>query len=953
VEPFLKEIARKIYDKHPEPRELTLVFPNRRAVLYFRKHLVEIITKPVFAPNLITIEEFIGGFSSLKVPDKLELIHQLYETYRAVMGSLPGSRNETFDQFYFWGDMLLRDFDEMDKYMVHASGLFKDLRNLKEIESGFDYLTEEQRGFLYEFWKSFGENVTANKTKFIEVWARLFSLYETFKNQLEANGQAYDGMIHRKVAESISPDLTRAINPAHLIFAGFNALTKAEEIILSYFADRGSTFYWDGDDYYVNNAQQEAGIFFREYQQQPSLKKTFPDSFPDNLRQSKRVNLYGSAQPTGQVKLMSQVLNQELANGIKAEETLIILPDEKLLMPVLYAIPAPAEKLNVTMGYSLSNTPFFGLVELLVELQIQKRKGYFLHRQVMSLLAHPYVVAADPVESNSKRKEILKHNWVRIPQNFLATTIPLHRVIFGEPKQGMLPYVTEVIQEIGRLEAVSEIDKEFALQFIKIINRIHTVVGALDFNETRLDKEQIQSMKAFLRLFRQLVRAQRIPFSGEPLRGLQIMGVLETRNLDFKNVFILSLNEGVFPSFGGKGSYIPFNVRRAYGLPTVAHQDAMYAYLFYRSLQRAENVFIFYNTETDVLGQGEMSRYLQQLIFESGLKINRHVLHNPVQPAALQSITIQKNEEVMNTILQINTNRNGIQGISPSAVNAYIECKLKFYLRHIAKIREPKEVSEDIDARTLGNFLHNVLERFYKNLQAVKKSRLVEWSDFNQSEASIDKLINDMFIENFRLNPEEKVDYEGQRLVVREIVKRFAQKILELDQSHAPFTIEALEAQDLLYKVKINQAPGYVILGGKIDRIDRKDNELRIIDYKTGGDKREVESFASLFDRNSKRNKAAFQTLMYALLYCTNHPTQSLHVVPGLMNRDYLFGNDNVFGFKLKDDTVIVATNEVMNEFETQLKVILEEIFNPEEVFDQTDDVETCKYCPYRNICYR
>jgi hypothetical protein len=950
MEEFLKEIARKIYSDRPHLEDITIVFPNRRAALYFRKHLSDIITKPAFAPELITIEDFISSFSEWNVPDKLELIHRLHSTYQEVMADIPASRNEAFDQFYFWGDMLLRDFDEIDKYLVNAEALFRDLRNLKEIESGFDFLTEEQKQFLIDFWKSFGEHFTENKKKFIEVWSRLYKLYENFKAKLESEGIAFEGMLHRRVAERISDQSLTYYKPSNLIFIGFNALTKAEEIILSFFADRESTFYWDGDEYYVNNVQQEAGVFFREYQLQDSLKKTFPASFPSNLRQEKLVNIYGAAQPSGQVKLMSQVLSEELSKGIKAEETLIVLPDEKLLMPVLYATPASTEKLNVTMGYSLSNTPFFGLVELVVELQISKRNQHFNHRAVMKLLGHPYVVAASPVEASAKRKEILEHNWVQIPQGFLSSAIPLHRIIFGEYEDGFLGYVTTVIKEIGTLDSISDIDKEFAFQFIKIINRIHDIVGSL--KEYDKEKERVQSLKSFLRLFRQLIRAQRIPFSGEPLKGLQIMGVLETRNLDYKNVFILSLNEGVFPSFGGKGSYVPFNVRRAYGLPTVNHQDAMYAYLFYRSLQRAQNVFLFYNTETDVLGQGEMSRYLQQLLYESGLKINRHVLHNPVQPTALQPIVIKKNEEVMEGIYKLNAVNDKYLGLSPSAINIYLECRLKFYFKQIAKIKEPKEVDEDVDARVLGNFLHNVMEYFYKNIAGKDNSKLIEATDLLQSEESVKKLIDENFIKNFRLDPYQKVEYEGQRLVVREIVNKFASKIIEFDRQRIPFFLEAVEAQHLQYKIKITQSPGYVYLSGKIDRIDRKDNELRIIDYKTGRDKQEFDSMESLFERSFNRNKAAFQTFLYALLYRVNNPTKGLTVIPGLINRDYLFG-EKEFGFKIKKEGLVAATDEVMNDYESNLKGLLEELFNPEEVFDQTEEVDSCKLCPYKSICYR
>lgn len=952
MESFLKELARQIYKENPVLDPVTVVFPNRRAALYFRKHLSEIIDKPLFAPTLITIEEFISSFSAWQVPDKLELIHRLHKSYQEVVAAT-ASKSEPFDQFYFWGDMLLRDFDELDKYLINAEQLFKDLRNFKELDAGFDYLTEEQRKFLTGFWQSFEENLTDNKQKFIEVWTKLFNLYKTFKHQLEAEGIAFEGMLHRQVAETISSEVTNKYNPAKVMFAGFNALTKAEEMIVSYFVDRGSQVFWDGDEYYVNNDRQEAGMFFREYQQHPVLKRTYPSSFPSHFRADKTLRVFGSAQPAGQSKLMGQIIKEQLEKGMLPEQTLIVLPDEKLLMPVLYSIPEEVDKLNVTMGFGLNSTPFYSLIELLVELQIGKKKDHFNHRQVLAILGHPYVVAADALASHAKRKEILSHNWVFIPQGFLATARPLHRLVFGDMEEGLLSYITTIIREIGSFDSITDLDKEFAFQFIKLINRIQDVIGE-PAKETSGDaREKVKSLKSFLRLLRQLVRAQKIPFSGEPLQGMQVMGVLETRNLDFKNVFILSLNEGAFPSFGGKGSYIPFNVRRAYGLPTVEHQDAIYAYLFYRVLQRAENIFLFYNTETDVLGQGEMSRYLQQLIFESGLKIEKQILHNPVQPSAIMPISITKTDEVHRALAMMSETPARFRGISPSAINTYIECRLKFYFRYVAHIKEPKEVEEDIDARVLGNFLHKVMERFYKGLYAKKKNKSVEQGDFEGMDTVIDQLIDEVFIAEYRLDPTLKVDYEGQRLIVKEIVKRFAKGILDKDKLHAPFVMEGIEQEGLLYTMKIDHAPGFAVIGGKIDRVDRKENLLRIIDYKTGKDSLSFDTVASLFARDEKRNKAAFQTLLYALLYRSNHPaTQDMQLVPGLINRDYLFGDGTDFGLKMKRQSVENA-NHLLPEFELLLKETLEEIFDPNKQFDQTTLLEHCKFCSYKNICYR
>jgi len=947
MESFLKELARKV-NVEPQFEQLTFIFPNRRAALYFRKHLSEVITKPVFAPRLITIEDFIASFSPYQIPDKLELVHKLHGIYNEVIGS----HKENFDQFYFWGEMLLRDFNEIDKYLVNAEQLFRDLRNQKELDTSFDYLTEDQKKFLLDFWKEFEANITDNKQQFLNVWSKLFNLYQTYRQHLQQQGLAYEGLVHREVAENIVSLSANKYSPVQLRFVGFNALTKAEEKILCHFVTQGSQMVWDGDEYYVNNKAQEAGEFFREYQQHQVLKQTFNQEFPSNFRSPKSIKIYGAAQPIGQAKLMGQILQEELGKGLVPEDTLIVLPDEKLLMPVLYGLPQGIEKLNVTMGYSLGNTSFFNLLELLVELQIGKRKEYYSHRQVLSLLSHPYVIASDPGLANSKRKEILRSNWMQIPQGYLASENPLHRLIFGDLTEGLLPYVQHVLKEIGSLESILDLDREFAFQFVKLLNRIQDIIG-IQIPDADDRKEFVRSMKSFLRLLRQLARAEKIPFSGEPLKGLQIMGVLETRNLDYKNVFVLSLNEGAFPSFGGKGSYIPFNIRKAYALPTTEHQDAMYAYLFYRMLQRAENVFLFYNTETDQLGQGEKSRYLQQLIFESGLKMESQVLHNSPMPLAVDPIVIEKTAEVQHAIMKLNEGNTYFKGISPSALAAYLDCKLRFYFKHVARIREPNEVEDELGARELGNFLHKVMEKFYKNLAQRKRIKLVEAGDFTDASQVINKLLDEEFTATYNMEPGKKVEYEGQSVIIQQLVQNFALRILEHDKGMTPFVMEAVEQDGLLHRVKISHAPGFVVLGGKIDRVDRKDNVLRIVDYKTGSDKLDFETVAALFDRNSKkRQKAVFQTLLYAFLYQNNFPLKADdQMLTGIMNREFLFGKAG-FGLEMNKSRVYNVL-PLMEEFSVHLTTLLEEIFNPEVAFDQTADPKNCEFCPYKNICYK
>lgn len=974
---FLQELVETVYKEYKHSLgSLTLVFPNRRAALYFRKDLSALLDRPVFSPRLITIEDLIAGFSPLTIPDKLELIHRLHAVYTDVTATSSGSTSyETFDQFYFWGDMLLRDFEEVDKYVINARYLFKDLSQQKELDTSFDFMTEEQSEFLRSFWQNFDEHDSVNKRKFLYLWKQLPEVYEAFRKHLESNGFAYEGMVQRSVAEKIrSGDIPLPTTP--MLFVGFNALTKAEEMIISTWVDAGAAkVYWDIDAYYTNNFTQEAGRFFREYQQHPVLGSTFPDDIPSNfLKHVKEtasgkegvIHVYGASQSVGQAKLAAQVLQEELTKGSIPEETVVVLPDEKLLVPVLHSISGAVEKLNVTMGFPLSATPLFNIIELLVELQITRKEDKFNHRPVLSLLGHSYVVAADAATARSKSKEILTHSWVSIPKSFLATIVPLHRLIFEDltpvPSQHLpqklIGYLREILHELGSLKTLTDIDKEYCFHFLKLLNRMEEVLGQRNVPDPSAHdpKAEKDALRAFLRLFRQLIRAEKIPFRGEPLRGLQVMGVLETRNLDFKNVFILSLNEGAFPSFGSKGSYIPHNIRRAYGLPTMDYQDAIYAYLFYRVLQRAENIFLFYNTETDVLGQGEMSRYLQQLLYEAGVSNKKFILHNPMRPALATPITIAKDERVFRALERFKTSTPDRKYLSPTTLNDYIECRLKFYFKHVAGIREAKEVEEDLDARILGNFLHKVMELFYISVLHRKGTRLIEAADLEGYEKKTDGLIDQVIKDTYRLDPEKPVVYEGQRLVVKEVVKRFIEEIMRKDKAYTPFEMIALETRDLTYAIRL-KVPGNpeVQLGGSIDRADQKNNVIRVIDYKTGKDTTDIKgSVSDLVNRDADRNKAAFQTMLYALLFHKNARPyeQPMKLIPGLMNRVNLFEDNFTFGLKIGKDYVQDAT-PLLPEFEENLTRLVEELYDPAVPFDQTTDTSICKWCPYQEICCR
>lgn len=951
---FLTDLAQTLHNDHPDLDRLTVVFPNRRAVLYFRKYLAMLLEKPAFSPRLITIEDFFNDLSPLRIADRLVLVKKLHEAYTAV-----AHLDEPFDKFYFWGEMLLHDFDEADKYLIDVAMLFKDLSNQKELESVFEFFTEEQLTFLRNFWENFDEHASANKKRFLSVWRSLKDVYEGFTKSLLEEDLAYDGLLHRRVAESIEESGYKANRS--IIFAGFNALTAAEEKVIGYFVkEHGAKVYWDADTYYINNHNQEAGRFLRDYQQHPVLGQTFPSEFPSNFRSLRDVTIYGAANPVGQAKLLAQVLKESFAKGLKPEETLVVLPDEKLVLPVLHGIAGVVEHLNITMGFPLAGTPVFNLVELLIELQIDRRGMSFSHRQVTALLGHPYLVSADLKLAQEKNKKIKKENRVFVSAEWLEGN-PLYALIFKTLDGSVLHYLKEIVLHLAGLEAIAEFDKEYLFYFLKLFNKMEEVtnlsVNGSEDESADARKENKAQLQSFLRLFRQLVRTQRIPFSGEPLRGLQVMGVLETRNLDFKNVFILSLNEGIFPSSGQGGSYVPYNIRKAYGLPTAEHQDAIFGYLFYRVMQRAEKVHLFHNSETDVLGLGEMSRYLRQLIYESGLPIRQVYLHNTVQPRAVDDITVPKDAAALKELSRFCDGPLRTHDLTPSAINDYIECSLRFYFRYVARIYEPYEVEEELDARVLGNLFHEVMERLYRHIMSVKNSKEIEATDFDGYEKIVDGLIDAAFRANYHLDEQQVIHYDGQRLVVKEVVKRFVEQIVKMDKAYAPFTIEALERKDLTVTFQLDGSGQRVVLGGRVDRADRKigtDGEvLRVIDYKAGKDLPDIKgTIPDLFVRTPDRNKAAFQVLLYALLYRRHYKDPALKIVPGLINRLNLFDENFEFGIRI-GHVPVDNVDPHLPEFEQGLRRVVEEIYDPAVPFEKTPNPLSCRICPYKEICYR
>jgi CRISPR/Cas system-associated exonuclease Cas4 (RecB family) len=924
---FLEELAEKIESDYSDWENLTVVFPNRRAALYFKEALRQDLSAPRWVPTILTIEDFIGSFSDLQEADKFTLIVKLYHSYKEV-----NPNTENIDRFYFWGEMLLRDFDELDKYLVNAEFLFRDVSNLKEVEEYFDYLTEEQKEYLKEFWQTVEFSTPETKQRFLNLWRSLMPVYKNFTERLQREGIGYAGMIHQQVAHRISNERP-GFYSKQLVFAGFYALTKAEETIISWFVQHQSaSVHWDEDAFYVDKEYREAGSFFRLYRNHPILGKTFAKSPPNNLDQSRQLTMLGVPQRAGQPKLLAQYL-KELP--IEAhEKTVIVLPDESMLLPVLYSLPSQLTAINVTMGYPLVNTPLFSLIDFIFDLHRTQRKNGFYFRAVLDVLNHPYIKTSDSAAVNQLQDKIKKNNLVQLPEDFFSGQSLLIATVFKPIVPSDL--LGQLLEVISLLATTSQtlFEKEFAYQFHRMLTKLKI-----------LNDSEPMDIMMVQRLFRQMARAEKVPFVGEPLKGIQLMGVLETRALDFENVFVLSLNEGLWPASAKQGSYLPYSIRKAYGLPTYQQQDAMYAYLFYRLLQRTQSGSLFYNTEPDVLGTGEMSRYLNQIMYETGWPYEKKILYSPISIQQPKPIVIPKDVSVLDKLLRYRGKE-----LTPSSLNNYLECRLMFYFKNVIVLKEPNKVEEEADARVFGNFFHKVMEYFYRDVKPPAGPWRVEAKHFDNLDAKLDQLMERAYRNHFSLHDKRAVEYEGQQLVVNEMVKRMAKRVLEKDKDYAPFEIEMLEADNFKTNYVLTDQLS-IAIGGKIDRVDRKESHVRIMDYKTGTDVNEFNSIASLFDRKKNRNKAAFQAMLYAWVYeRRNNATYTLQ--SGLVNRKDLFKSDFRYGLQL-DGVLVKDVKSLLPEFEDYFVKLLTEIFDKQMPFDQTDNLKTCEYCSFKEICSR
>jgi len=945
---FLKETAQTIFENNSELKDLVIVLPNRRAGLFFTQHLNSLVTVPTWMPQVQTIEDLFYELAGQRPVDNLTLIFELYKVYLSVH-----PQAEPFDKFYYWGEMILKDFNDVDQFLVNASKLYHHLSEIKTITTDFSYLTEQQIALIQQFWKSFVHQEKDHQQKFLNFWEILSVLYTKFQESLKISAMAYSGMLYRQVAENLQ---SLPIPQKKYIFVGFNAFTKTEEYLLKHYVENfAAEIYWDVDQYYLD-PRQEAGLFFREYLRDKVFKTTFPKEFPDRIRnQNKLIKTYATPLKVNQANLVGTLL-KTIPDSENLQETAVILPDEQLLFPLLHALPERTHEINVTMGYPVKNTPVYAFLEAVLELQrfikVEDGKVKFYYKPVRDILSSPYlkVPFADFVQAIVD--EIEKQNQIYVDAEALHKGGFIFQQIFKKLNaQEIIDYLAELIKNLADLLPTDSIQRNYLFQCFKQLNQLKLI-----FNNA---KDIPISLEFIIRLFRQIFREVKLPFEGEPLKGLQIMGVLESRNLDFKRIVICNMNEESFPPSAGLNSIIPFNLRKAFGLPVQEQNDAIYAYTFYRLLHTADEVHLIYTTSGDQGKANEKSRYLQQLSIESGLDLESQVIYVPLNLQPSEPIVIHKNEDTHQVLQKfvVNEASEFQAALSPSAINTYLDCKLRFYFQYVAGLKEKESVKEEVDALVFGNLAHLSLELLYENFMEMKGRRKLLPEDFESLKSYIFPSIEKAIRKQYFIQNEESLTLSGQMIIVRDLLQKYLEALLEIDQKYAPFSILSLE-KDYHAEVKIstNEGEKRIALRGIIDRLDEKNGVIRMIDYKSGQDKKDFVSIPSLFDREAKdRNKAAMQTLFYGLLYQFENPENTHALKPAIFNLKEIFSVD--FDPYLKNKTKEIKEVESYfherEAYENGLENLLKEIFDSTTSFDQTDNLMKCRLCPFNEICSR
>jgi hypothetical protein len=998
MQTFLHYVAQDIIRKYEDQlSHITVVFPNKRASLFLNQELAVQVDHPLWSPTCITISDLFRKHSQRTVGDPIKLVSELYKVYHKVTGE-----QESLDKFYGWGQLLITDFDDIDKNMADADQIFTNLKDIHELDD-VSYLSDEQKKILKQFFSNFSEDQeSVLKKRFITLWSHFADIYHQFNQSLKDQKLAYEGALYREVATD--PDLKW--KHSKYLFVGFNMMQKVELALCDRLKkDDKAKFYWDFDDYYMPKKDQdhEAGHYIAQYlKNYPNELDNENDEIYKNMVTPKSVTFISASTENLQARYVSDWLKEN--HRIEAgRRTAIVMADESLLPTIIHSLPPEVTKVNVTTGYPLSQSPVSTLVTLLVDLHTHSYREdirKFLFRGVNKILQHPY---SKFISGHIKelRDFLNNHKRFYLSADKLKTECPSTGndkgldLLLQTPSHslsGLSHWLLEILQTIGinyhdatKGEGKEEQVKSDPL-FQESLFRMYTLINRLC---NLIDQEDLDiDIHTYQRLMTQLINSTTIPFHGEPAVGIQIMGILETRNLDFDHVLLLSCNEGNIPKGVNDTSFIPYSIRKAYGLTTVDHKVAIYSYYFYRLLQRAKDVTLVYDNATNNGQTGEMSRFMLQLMVESPQSIRTENLTAGQKPVIRTRSSIEKDEQVMQVIRQMHR-------LSPTALNTYIRCPLQFYYKYIAKIKEPDEIDEDrVDNRTFGNIFHLACQLFYLHLAAPGDTRTEKTPQGEQTTdiirpimiredelknalrnpAIIEQCVDNAFRQDlFKVGPHTPVKYNGLQIINRQVVIDYIRKLLEIDLKSTPFQILGLEKRvEASISFPTRQERRTMTIFGNIDRLDQvnipaEGPTLRVIDYKTGNNnKMAVRDLGDIFSGKKLANHTDYylQAMLYAGIVRNErndegekrYDVNDLPVSPSLLFIQH--SGEEIVPLRIGKEP-ITDIKKYENEkgdkntdnFEENIRGILSDIFNPEIALTATEDAKQCDHCPYSRLC--
>jgi len=911
---FLHKLAQEILKSHSNTLlDLVVILPNKRAKVFLLAELKKTVSDNIFAPNIISIEDFIKDIAGIRSVDSVELLFEFYNVYLSVTEK---DQQESFESFANWAKTLLQDFNEIDRYLLEPDKILKYLENIKEIEH----------------WAVSVEKRTDLIDNYLLFWKKLPEYYHSLYAYLLDKGVGYQGLIYREAVQNLNHFSEN--NNKQFLFAGFNALNQAEEKIIQHLlALETAKIYWDIDETLLNDTFHDAGLFQRKFKSEWIHYKTHPyEWIVNDFTEAKNIHVIATSKSIGQAKITGSIIEKYAAeNNAILQNVAVVLGEENLLLPVLHALPESVSALNITMGFSGKNNPAQLLIAKLFKLHSnalsRNSESYVMYyKDVLDILTHPLI---EPyAKANTLVNKINKNNYTFITHKKLtelqAEPNALFEMLFRKWNTTSVVVLENLSQILLQIKAHLSYDNEeekitnaFVYSVFKVINKMIT------YFENHPNIDDIKTLQA---IYKQVIDVAEVSFEGEPLSGLQIMGVLESRVLDFETVIITSVNEGKFPAGKSTNSFIPYDVKREYGLPTYKEKDAIYTYHFYHLLQRAKNIYLLYNADSEGFDAGEKSRFITQLEVEKQPNHNLTFQYfNPDVPnIAYQPMVVPKTDSVLTRLQEIATN-----GFSPSSLTTYIRNPIQFYLQRVLRISETDEVEENIAANTLGTIIHGTLEELYKPFIG----RLLTTADIESCFQKIDAEVLRQFKEVYKEGEIKK----GRNLLAFEVAKRNVFNFLKLEK-------EALEDGDQVQIIALEQTyeriledhrlPVPVLIKGNVDRIELRNGKIRIIDYKTGKVEQKnvtLKDWKGLTE--DIKNDKIIQILAYAFMF--EKETKGLEVEAGIISFKNLNAGFLPFTFKPEKEANIVINADVMEAYLEEIMVLLQAIFNQEIPFEE------------------